>query len=141
MIHHEDLIIFLLFTPKFISAKGSNYPEFECLISILNLDSIYLIEHVYVHMCIQSAKTRPRADSGSDDSYICFTDYMKAFDYVDHNKLWEVVKRWEYQTTLPVFWETCMQDKQPQWELDVEQWTDSKLGKEYIEAVCCDPGI
>ena len=66
---------------------------------------------------------------------------MKAFDYVDHNKLWEVVKRWEYQTTLPVFWETCMQDKQPQWELDVEQWTDSKLGKEYIKAVCCDPGI
>jgi len=89
----------------------------------------------------QSAKTRPGADSGSDDSYICFIDYVKAFDYVDHNKLWEVVKRWEYQTTLPVFWETCMQDKQQQWELDVEQWTGSKLGKEYIKAVCCDPGI
>ena len=52
VIHHEDLITFLLFTPKFISAKGSNYPEFECLISIWNLDSIYLIEHVYVHMCM-----------------------------------------------------------------------------------------
>ena len=33
---------------------------------------------------------------------ICFTDYAKAFDYVDHNKLWKFFfKRWEYQTTLP----------------------------------------
>ena len=32
---------------------------------------------------------------------ICFTDYAKAFDYVDHNKLWKILKRWEYQTILP----------------------------------------
>ena len=31
--------------------------------------------------------------------YFCFIDYTKAFDYVDHNKLWEILKRWEYQTT------------------------------------------
>ena len=29
----------------------------------------------------------------------CFIDYAKAFDYVDHNKLWKFFKRWEYQTT------------------------------------------
>ena len=86
---------------------------------------------------IQSAKTRPGADYGSDDICTCFTDYMKAFDYVDHNKLWEVFKRWEHQTTWSVFWETCMQDKQQQLELDMEQWTGSKLGKEYIKAVYC----
>ena len=33
--------------------------------------------------------------------YFCFIDYTKAFDYVDHNKLWKILKRWEYQTTLP----------------------------------------
>ena len=33
--------------------------------------------------------------------YFCFTDYAKAFDRVDHNKLWKIVKEWEYQTTLP----------------------------------------
>ena len=33
--------------------------------------------------------------------YFCFIDYAKAFDYVDHNKLWKFFKRWEYQTTLP----------------------------------------
>ena len=30
---------------------------------------------------------------------ICFIDYTKAFDCVDHNKLWKILKRWEYQTT------------------------------------------
>ena len=30
--------------------------------------------------------------------YLCFIDYAKAFDCVDHNKLWKF-KRWEYQTT------------------------------------------
>ena len=47
--------------------------------------------------------------------------------------------RWEYQTTLPVSWETCIQDKQQQLEPDMEQWTGSKLGKEYIKAVYCHP--
>ena len=47
------------------------------------------------------------------------------------------LKRWKYQTTLPASWETCMQDKKKQLELDVEQWTGSKFGKDYIEAVCC----
>ena len=31
--------------------------------------------------------------------YFCFIDYAKAFDCVDHNKLWKILKRWEYQTT------------------------------------------
>ena len=34
--------------------------------------------------------------------YFCFTDYVKAFDYVDHNNCGKFLKRWEYQTTLPV---------------------------------------
>ena len=48
--------------------------------------------------------------------------------------------RWEYQTTLPAFWETCMEVKKQQLELDnLEQQTDSKLGKEYVKAVYCHP--
>ena len=31
--------------------------------------------------------------------YFCFIDYAKAFDCVDHIKLWKILKRWEYQTT------------------------------------------
>ena len=62
----------------------------------------------------------------------CFTDYTKALDCVDHNKLWKILQRWEYQTTLPASWEFCMQVKKQQLEQDMKQWTGSKLGKEYI---------
>ena len=48
-------------------------------------------------------------------------------------------KRWEYQTTLPVSWETCMQIKKQQLALDMEHQTGSKLGKEYVKAVYCHP--
>ena len=48
-------------------------------------------------------------------------------------------KRWEYQTTLPVSWETSMQVKKQQLEPDMDQQTGSKLGKEYDKAVYCHP--
>ena len=40
-------------------------------------------------------------------------------------------KRWEYQTTWPASWKICMQVKKQQLVLDMEQWSGSKLGKEY----------
>ena len=49
----------------------------------------------------------------------------------------EFFKRWEYQTTWPASWEICMQVKKQELEPDMEQQTDSKLGKEYIKAVYC----
>ena len=69
--------------------------------------------------------------------YFCFIDYAKAFDCVDHNKL-ENSSR-EYQTILPASRETCMQVKKHQLQPDMEQWTGSKLGKEYIKAAYCHP--
>ena len=71
--------------------------------------------------------------------YFCFTDYTKAFDCVNHNKLWKILQEMEYQTTLPVSWETCMQVKKQQLESDMEQQTGSKLGKKYIKLIYCDP--
>ena len=49
------------------------------------------------------------------------------------------LKRWEYQTTLHASWETCMQVKKQQLEPDMEQQTDSKLGKKHVKAMCCHP--
>ena len=43
--------------------------------------------------------------------YFCFIDCTKSFDCVGHNKLWKILKRWEYQTTLSGSWEICMQVK------------------------------
>ena len=66
--------------------------------------------------------------------YFCFIDYAKAFDCVDHNKLWTILKEMECQTTLLASWEICMQVKKQQLELDMERQTGSKLGKEYVKA-------
>ena len=76
--------------------------------------------------------------------YFCFNDYAKAFNCVDHDKLWKIIfgkflKRWEYHTTWPASSEICMKIRSQQLELDMEQQTGSKLRKEYIKAVCCHP--
>ena len=49
------------------------------------------------------------------------------------------LKRWEYQTTRPAFWEICMQVKKQQLELDMEQKTGSKSGKENIKDCILSP--
>ena len=55
---------------------------------------------------------------------------------INCGKFW---KRWAYQTTWPASWETCMQVRKQQLELDMEQQTGSKQEKEYIKAVYCHP--
>ena len=61
----------------------------------------------------------------------CFIDYAKAFDCVITTNCGKFLKRWEYQTTLPVSWETCLWVKKQQLEPDMEQKNGSRLGKEY----------
>ena len=58
--------------------------------------------------------------------YFCFIAYAKAFDCVDHNKLWKILKDIEYQTTWSASWEICMQVRKQQLELAMEQQTGSK---------------
>ena len=79
-----------------------------------------------------------KQESSRKNIYFCLIDYIKAFDYVNHNKLWKIL-RWKYQTTWPASWEIYMQVRKQQLELDTEQQTDSKSGKEYIKAVYCHP--
>ena len=68
--------------------------------------------------------------AGKCQKNIWFTDHTKAFDCVTTN-CGKFLKRWEYQTTLPASWETCMQVNKQQLEQDMDQRTGSKLGKEY----------
>ena len=67
-----------------------------------------------------------KQESSRKNIYFCFIDYAKAFDCVDHNKLWKILKEIEYQTTWPASWEICMQCKKQQLELDMEQQSGSK---------------
>ena len=57
--------------------------------------------------------------------YFCFINYAKAFDCVDHNKLWKI-QEMGIPDHLPASWEICMQVKKQQLELDMEQQTGSK---------------
>ena len=50
--------------------------------------------------------------------YFCFIDYAKAFDCVDHNKLWKILKEMGIQTTWPASWEAYMQVRKQQLEPD-----------------------
>ena len=86
-----------------------------------------------------SAGSSKKAREFQKNFYFCFIEYAKAFDYVDHNKLWKILKRWAYQTTWSASWETYMQVRKQQLELDMDQQTGSKLGKGYFKAVYCHP--
>ena len=72
-----------------------------------------------------SAGSSKKQESSGKNIYFCFIDYAKGFACVDYNKL-ETLKRWEYQTTLPISWEICMRVRKQQLELDMEQQTGSK---------------
>ena len=71
--------------------------------------------------------------------YYCFFDYAKAFDYVDHNKLWKILKEMGITDHLTCILRNLYADQEATLELDMEQLTVSKLGKEYIKAVYCHP--
>ena len=71
--------------------------------------------------------------------YFCFIDYAKALVCVDHKKLWKILQEMGMSDHLTCFLRICMQVRKQQLELDTEQQTGSKLGKEYIKAVYCHP--
>ena len=71
--------------------------------------------------------------------YFCFIDCAKAFDCVDHNKLWKILQEMGVTDHLTCFWETYVWVKKQQLELDMEQWTCSELGKEYDKVLYYHP--
>ena len=67
------------------------------------------------------------------EKHLCFIDYAnKSVLLIKLLMVWitkncgKFLKRWEYQTTWPASWETCIQVRKQQLELDMEQQTGSK---------------
>ena len=58
--------------------------------------------------------------------YFCFVDYSKAFDCVDKNKLWKILKEMGIPGPLTCLLRNCMQIRRQELELDMEQQTGSK---------------
>ena len=70
--------------------------------------------------------------------YFCFIDYAKALDCVVHSKLWKILKEMGIPDHLICFLRN-LYSGQEETEPDMEQWTGSKSGKEYVKAVYCHP--
>ena len=86
-----------------------------------------------VNICWIIAKAR----EFQKNIYFCFIDYTKAFECVDHNKLWKILKEMGIPDHL-----TCLLmhvGQEETLESYMEQWTGSKLGKEYVKALYCHP--
>ena len=86
-----------------------------------------------IHWIIEKAR------EFQENIYFCLIEYAEAFDSVDHSKLWKIINEMGIPTTWPASWEICMQVKKQKLELDMEQQTGSKSGKEYVKAVYCHP--
>ena len=71
--------------------------------------------------------------------YPCFIDYAKAFDCVDHNKLWKILQEIGLPDHLTCLWRNLYAGQEATVRTGVEQRTVSKLGKEYLKAVYCHP--
>ena len=65
---------------------------------------------------------------------ICFFGCIKAFDFVGHKKTGKFLERWEYEVTLPVSWETCMQVKKKQ-----NQMCNNWLVQNWERSTYCHP--
>ena len=64
---------------------------------------------------IKFPTSKDHQKSKSSRKYLfCFIEYAKAFDCVDHSKLWKILKEMEYQTTWPASWETYVQVREQQ---------------------------
>ena len=73
-----------------------------------------------------SVESSKKQESSRKKIYFCFIDYAKSLTVwitINCGKFW---KRWEYQTTWPASWETCMQVQKQLLEIDMEQQTGAK---------------
>ena len=74
------------------------------------------------------------------NSYFCFTDYAKAFDCGDHNKLWKILRAMGIPDHLTCLLRNLYADQEATVRTGhMEQQTGSKQEKEYVKAVYCHP--
>ena len=75
----------------------------------------------------------------SRKTYFCFIDYAEAFDCVDHNKLWKILKEMGIPDQLTCLLRNLYAGQEATVRTGHSTQTGSKSGKEYIKAVYCHP--
>ena len=69
--------------------------------------------------------------------YFCFIDYAKAFDCVDHNRLWKILKEMGIPDYLSCLLRNLYAGQEATVRTGHGTQTGSKSGKEYVKAVYC----
>ena len=67
-----------------------------------------------------------RQESSRKNIYFCFINYAKAFDCVDHNKLWKILKEMGIPDHLTCLLRNLYSGQEVTVELDMEQQSGSK---------------
>ena len=80
-----------------------------------------------------------KARQSQKNTYFCFIDYAKAFDCVDHNKLWKIIKGMGIPDHLTFLLRNLYAGQEATVRTGHGKQTDSKLEKEYVKAVYCLP--
>ena len=83
---------------------------------------------VNIHWIIQKAREFQKN--------ICFVDYIKAFDFVDHNKVWKILKEMGTPDHLSPEKLVC-RSKTVRTKHGTTDWF--QIGKEHVKAVYCHP--
>ena len=76
-----------------------------------------------------------RAREFQKNIYFCFVDYAKAFDCVDHSKLWKILKEMGVPDHLICLLKNLYASQEATVRTGLKQQTGSKLGKEYVKVV------
>ena len=71
--------------------------------------------------------------------YLCFIDYTKAFDCVDHNKVWKILQQMGIADQLTCLLKNLYAGQEATVKTGHEEQADSKLRKEQVKAVYCHP--
>ena len=85
---------------------------------------------------VESSKKQEISRKTSSSALLTMPKPLTVWITINH---WKFFKRYEYQITWPPSWEICLQVKEQKLELDMEQQTGSKSGKEYVKVVYCHP--
>ena len=106
---------------KILKARRQQYVNCECPDVQAEFRKGRRARELIANICWITEKAR----EFQQNICFCFIDYAKALVWMTIN-CGKFLKRWEYQTTWPASWETCMQVRKQQLELDMEQQTGSK---------------
>ena len=120
---------------KILQARPQQYLNHELPDVQLDLEKA---EEPEIKMPTSTGSSKNQESSRKTSKFASLTTLKPLTVWITTN-CGKVFKRWEYQTTWPVSWEICIQVKKQQLEPDMEQWTGSKLRKEYVKAIYCHP--